>query len=200
VREARRRQTLTATISSPVPDATTVARGVVWPELKTLEFQTGRWVEEAAQDKAASDWPPLHTETVEVVTLEFQDTAAEETAVPETDGTIPDVELVPFTFDVATLHRQGGGWQVRKQQQQAQRYIERLGNSVFLTLVAIPGGSFVMGSPEDEQGRYDREGPQHDVQVSCLFHGALPRHPGTVAGGGSDADAVPRAQPRPVSV
>jgi formylglycine-generating enzyme required for sulfatase activity len=174
VREARRRQTLTATISSPVPDATTVARGVVWPELKTLEFQTGRWVEEAAQDKAASDWPPLHTETVEVVTLEFQDTAAEETAVPETDGTIPDVELVPFTFDVATLHRQGGGWQVRKQQQQAQRYIERLGNSVFLTLVALPGGSFVMGSPEDEQGRYDREGPQYDVQVPAFLMGRYP--------------------------
>jgi formylglycine-generating enzyme required for sulfatase activity len=166
--------TSTATISSPVPDATTVARGVVWPELKTLEFHTGRWVEESATDEAASDWPPLHTETVEVVTLEFQDTAAPETAPPETAATIPEVELVPFTFDVATLHRQGGGWQVRRQQQQAQRYIERLGNSVFLTLVAIPGGSFVMGSPSGEQGRQSREGPQHDVQVPAFLMGRYP--------------------------
>lgn len=146
----------------------------VWPELKTLKFQTGRWVEESATDEAAPDWPPLQTETVEVVTLAFEDAAAQKTATPETAGAIPEVELVPFTFEVATLNRQGGGWQVQKRQQQAQRYIERLGNSVFLTLVAIPGGSFVMGSPEDEQGRYDREGPQHHVQVPAFFMGRYP--------------------------
>ncbi len=30
----------------------------------------------------------------------------------------------------------------------------------------IPPGSFVMGSPESEEGRYDREGPQHRVTIS----------------------------------
>ncbi|MDD9944076.1 MAG: formylglycine-generating enzyme family protein, partial [Myxococcales bacterium] len=33
-------------------------------------------------------------------------------------------------------------------------------------LVAIPGGSFTMGSPETEESRYSNEGPQHDVTIS----------------------------------
>lgn len=33
----------------------------------------------------------------------------------------------------------------------------------------IPSGSFVMGSPEDEEGRYGNEGPQHEVQLTRGF-------------------------------
>ena len=33
----------------------------------------------------------------------------------------------------------------------------------------IPAGSFVMGSPEDEEGRYDDEGPQHEVELTQGF-------------------------------
>ncbi len=33
-------------------------------------------------------------------------------------------------------------------------------------LVGIPGGSFLMGSPEGEEGRSDNEGPVHEVQIS----------------------------------
>ena len=32
--------------------------------------------------------------------------------------------------------------------------------------VSLPGGTFAMGSPEDEEGRYDVEGPVHDVTLS----------------------------------
>ncbi len=32
--------------------------------------------------------------------------------------------------------------------------------------VALPGGTFLMGSPEDEEGRFDREGPAHEVRLS----------------------------------
>ena len=35
-----------------------------------------------------------------------------------------------------------------------------------MVFVEIPGGSFQMGSPSDESGRYDSEGPQHGVTVS----------------------------------
>lgn len=38
-------------------------------------------------------------------------------------------------------------------------------------LVHIPGGEFFMGSPDSEQGRYDREGPQRLVRVSNFFMG-----------------------------
>ena len=40
-------------------------------------------------------------------------------------------------------------------------------------------GSFVMGSPESEKGRYESEGPQHEVTISRPF--ALGRHPVTFA-------------------
>jgi hypothetical protein len=33
----------------------------------------------------------------------------------------------------------------------------------------IPPGEFVMGSPTDEKGRYDDEGPQHSVTISTGF-------------------------------
>ena len=36
-------------------------------------------------------------------------------------------------------------------------------------LVLIPGGTFTMGSPEGEYGRYDREGPQHEVTLEPFY-------------------------------
>src|SRR5215831_11229874 len=33
-------------------------------------------------------------------------------------------------------------------------------------LVVVPSGSFVMGSPNGEPGRYDDESPQHQVTIS----------------------------------
>ena len=35
-------------------------------------------------------------------------------------------------------------------------------------MVALPGASFVMGSPAEEEGRYDDEGPQHEVDVPAF--------------------------------
>src|SRR4029079_16241707 len=36
-------------------------------------------------------------------------------------------------------------------------------------MVVVPAGSFLMGSPPDEKGRYDREGPQHKVTFAKPF-------------------------------
>lgn len=38
-------------------------------------------------------------------------------------------------------------------------------------MVAIPAGKFMMGSPETEQGRFDAEGPRHDVSVRAFALG-----------------------------
>jgi len=45
--------------------------------------------------------------------------------------------------------------------------------------VVIPAGEFMMGSPEDEEGRYDDEGPQRLVTFEKPF--ALGRYPVTFA-------------------
>ena len=45
-----------------------------------------------------------------------------------------------------------------------------LGNSVTMRLVLIPGGKFMMGSPDSEKGRDSDEGPQHEVAISKSFY------------------------------
>jgi formylglycine-generating enzyme required for sulfatase activity len=41
-------------------------------------------------------------------------------------------------------------------------------------MVLILGGTFLMGSPDDELDRYDDEGPQHEVSVPTFFMGKFP--------------------------
>jgi formylglycine-generating enzyme required for sulfatase activity len=48
---------------------------------------------------------------------------------------------------------------------------ENLGNGVFLEMIAIPGGTFLMGSPENEAERLSYESPQHQVTVPSFFIG-----------------------------
>jgi formylglycine-generating enzyme required for sulfatase activity len=43
-------------------------------------------------------------------------------------------------------------------------------NSIGMKLVRIAPGKFMMGSPKDEEGRYDWEGPQHEVTISKAFY------------------------------
>jgi formylglycine-generating enzyme required for sulfatase activity len=45
-----------------------------------------------------------------------------------------------------------------------------LGNKVTMKLVLIPAGKFLMGSPKDEKGRSEDEGPQHEVEISKPFY------------------------------
>jgi formylglycine-generating enzyme required for sulfatase activity len=35
-------------------------------------------------------------------------------------------------------------------------------------MVGIPAGTFAMGSPRSEPGRFDSEGPQHEVSVTAF--------------------------------
>jgi formylglycine-generating enzyme required for sulfatase activity len=49
--------------------------------------------------------------------------------------------------------------------------IEIPGASASIEMVMIPGGSFEMGSPEGEEGRYPDEGPVHTVKVSPFWMG-----------------------------
>jgi len=52
--------------------------------------------------------------------------------------------------------------------------VEFLGAGVYLEMVFISAGIFLMGSPEDEEGRFGREGPQHEVSIAPFFMGKYP--------------------------
>jgi serine/threonine protein kinase len=53
----------------------------------------------------------------------------------------------------------------------AEIYTEALGNGVDLKMVKIPGGKFMMGSPESEKDRGENESPQHQVNVPEFYLG-----------------------------
>ena len=53
-------------------------------------------------------------------------------------------------------------------------FTEDLGNGVKLEMIAIPGGTFWMGSPANEAERDDHESPQHQVTVPSFFMGKYP--------------------------
>ncbi|NER81258.1 MAG: SUMF1/EgtB/PvdO family nonheme iron enzyme [Leptolyngbya sp. SIO1D8] len=49
-----------------------------------------------------------------------------------------------------------------------------LGSGIKLEMVFIPGGEFMMGSPDDEVDRFESEGPQHQVHVPAFYIGKYP--------------------------
>ena len=63
---------------------------------------------------------------------------------------------------------------LRPETRKAQFYPEDLSNGVTLDMVLIQGGSFLIGSPEDEIERYKNEDPQHSVTVPTFFMGKYP--------------------------
>ncbi|MDF5730919.1 MAG: SAV_2336 N-terminal domain-related protein, partial [Rhizonema sp. PD38] len=113
-----------------------------------------------------------------ILTFEFE--VATTTLEAETE-TSPSIHLQPFEFEVATIELKQSGWlrrktelTVKRHRQQATCFIEDLGNEVQLEMVAIPSGSFLMGSPEDEPERSNSESPQHRVTIQSFFISKYP--------------------------
>ncbi len=75
--------------------------------------------------------------------------------------------LQPFEFDVVTVNAEGQ--ETSRKRGQAQSFTEDLGNGVRLEMVAIPGATFLMGSPAGE-GEYNKAS-QHSVTVPPFFMG-----------------------------
>ena len=74
-----------------------------------------------------------------------------------------------FSFEVITVDPQG---QINSRTRRQARYFsEDLGNGVTLDIVAIPGGRFLMGSPESELERRENESPQHQVNLQPFYMG-----------------------------
>jgi formylglycine-generating enzyme required for sulfatase activity len=68
---------------------------------------------------------------------------------------------------------------IRHKTQIVQIFTENLGNKVDLTMVLIPPGKFLMGSPPGELARLENESPQHQVTIAYPFF--MGQHPVTQA-------------------
>jgi formylglycine-generating enzyme required for sulfatase activity len=77
-----------------------------------------------------------------------------------------------FTFEVVTIDSQG---QVIQHEHRKNKYfIEHLDKTTDLEMVSIPGGTCIMGSPEDEDGSRIQETPQHEVNIAPFYLGKYP--------------------------
>ncbi len=74
-------------------------------------------------------------------------------------GAVQRPQLMESSEDVITLIEKGQATLVKE-----------ITNSIGMKLRLIPAGTFTMGSPEDEKGRQDEEGPQHKVEITKPFY------------------------------
>ncbi|NEQ82293.1 MAG: formylglycine-generating enzyme family protein [Moorea sp. SIO2I5] len=81
-------------------------------------------------------------------------------------------KLQQWTFKTPTVNHQGKI--IKTTTYTASYFTETLTDNVELEMVAIPGGTFTMGSPESEKDSYDYERPQHDVTLQPFFMGKYP--------------------------
>jgi formylglycine-generating enzyme required for sulfatase activity len=64
--------------------------------------------------------------------------------------------------------------EIKRIAKSAEYFTQDLGNGVLLEMVHIPGGTFLMGSPENEEGYHESQSPQHQVTVPSFFMGKYP--------------------------
>ncbi|MBW4622689.1 MAG: SUMF1/EgtB/PvdO family nonheme iron enzyme [Cyanosarcina radialis HA8281-LM2] len=83
-----------------------------------------------------------------------------------------NTELRRFEFEMVNLSVTGRI--IRKIHGRAEFFAEDLGAGVILEMVSIPGGTFIMGSSDKEEGRADSEKPQHQVTLPPFFVGKYP--------------------------
>ncbi|MFM9102991.1 MAG: TIR domain-containing protein, partial [Cyanobium sp.] len=72
------------------------------------------------------------------------------------------------------LVREGKEWRKYEEPIEVWGYREELAEGVAIPMVQIPAGEFLMGSPPNEEGRSDDEGPQHRVTLPRFFLGQTP--------------------------
>ncbi len=87
-----------------------------------------------------------------------------------------------FDFDVVKVNAKGQ--EVERKKAEASYFAQDLGNGITLEMVAIPGGTFTMGTEDEEierlvkklnlEGFIRRERPQHEVTVPPFFMGKYP--------------------------
>jgi formylglycine-generating enzyme required for sulfatase activity len=78
----------------------------------------------------------------------------------------------PFKFETVQVDEQGQI--IERKQGRAFAFHELLADEIGLEMVAIPGGEFIMGSPESEHKRSEDENSQHLVTVQSFFMGKYP--------------------------
>jgi formylglycine-generating enzyme required for sulfatase activity len=112
----------------------------------------------------SSSFTPLVSSLPEVPSLEVEQFQVDTVLLP-----LEKLEFETATIAVKKFIGSTPSYDINRSRASAQCFIEDLGNGINLVMVSIPGGQFLMGSPEDEPERFDCESPQHSVTVKPFF-------------------------------
>ncbi|MEH1897021.1 MAG: SUMF1/EgtB/PvdO family nonheme iron enzyme [Nostoc sp.] len=138
-------------------------------------------LERLEQDKAKNqrqEAERLRLERLEQDKAENQRRKAQLQELLKRESSPPGIQTQPFDFETATLTPKSAGflgrgktYEINRSRGRAEFFTESLGNDAVLEMVAIPGGNFLMGSPESEPERVSYESPQHSVTIQPFFMG-----------------------------
>jgi formylglycine-generating enzyme required for sulfatase activity len=125
--------------------------------------------EVAAAQVPPAPVPPAHVQT-RPVPAPLPAPPASTAAPAVTDSS----RLQLFATTTCLLRKVGGRWRAVRRPLQVEGYQEEMGQGVALTMVKIPAGQFLMGSPDDEPERSAAEDPQHEVTLDAFFLAQTP--------------------------
>jgi formylglycine-generating enzyme required for sulfatase activity len=111
---------------------------------------------------------------IEATTTESSTATMEHQSQPNSSQNQPSPkspQLKTFQFEVVELGHKGQ--EVKRNKSHAECFIEQISSNIDLEMVKIPGGTFLMGSP-DGVGDVADELPQHSVTVASFFMGKYP--------------------------
>ena len=137
--------------------------------LKNLAKERYQSAAEVLQDLNARDLSQADSNPVTNFSSSLQISEDKLYSLKNISNSVPP-PLERFKFNVVTVD--AGGREIKRLQGQAKQYREEINNSVSLEMVAIPDGTFMMGSKEYEGDPGER--PQHLVKIKSLFMSKYP--------------------------
>ncbi len=156
-----------------IPDNLLFLRQFNWVSFEKIDDAASLYKLEWGITRIKPQPQPIVTELPEHPTIESE-TGVSPSSSKSTSNKI-------YRFEIITVDAKGQ--EVKREPGQAEYFPEDLGNGVFLDMVAIPGGKFLMGTEDEEIERlckkYDTdwfkaEQPQHEVTVKPFFMGKYP--------------------------
>ncbi|MEM9008793.1 MAG: formylglycine-generating enzyme family protein, partial [Cyanobacteria bacterium P01_F01_bin.86] len=93
----------------------------------------------------------------------------QQTVKDQPSGKTTTKQYQTFSFETAQVNEKGKV--IETLQKDAEFFAEDLGDGIKLVMVRIPGGTFMMGAAEGEEGALKREYPQHKVTVPEFWMG-----------------------------
>ena len=155
-----------SSVMLPSPTQPDSVLPIEFPPLQVLEFAKGELIDRAVNEGSdlSETFPlPLKTANFQVATISLLQQSLE----------VFEFQTAKIAIELTGLFRRPQ-WVVKKSRAQGRRFSEMLSEDLTLEMIAIPGASFLMGSPVIEPQRHPSESPQHEVTVPDFLMGRYP--------------------------